>query len=41
MTGTAYVLTAILVIWLGIFVYLISIERKLNRLARKADHNEP
>jgi|GEM_PF-1088240 CcmD family protein len=34
MSGTAYVLSAVLVIWLGVFFYLISVERKLNRVAR-------
>ena len=40
MSGSAFVLAAILVIWLGIFVYLVSVERKLNRLARRVDRNE-
>jgi CcmD family protein len=40
MSGSAFVLAAILVIWLGIFLYLVSVERKLNRLARKVDRNE-
>jgi CcmD family protein len=34
MSGAGYVLSAILVIWLGVFFYLISVERKLNRVIR-------
>jgi CcmD family protein len=34
MSGTGFVLSAILVIWLGVFFYLVSVERKLNRLTR-------
>ena len=36
MSGAGYVLSAILVIWLGVFIYLVSVERKLNRVMR--DH---
>lgn len=41
MSGSGFVLSAILVIWLGVFFYLVSVERKLNRLNRKVDSNEP
>ena len=41
MNGTAVVLGAILVIWLGVFFYLVSVERKLNRLNRKVNSHEP
>jgi CcmD family protein len=41
MSGTGYVLSAILVIWLGVFFYLVSVERKLNRLSRKVHSDEP
>ena len=34
MSGAGYVLSAILVIWLGVFIYLVSVERKLNRVIR-------
>ena len=34
MSGAGYVLSAILVIWLGVFIYLVSVERKLNRAIR-------
>ena len=34
MSGTGYVLSAILVIWLGVFIYLVSVERKLSRAIR-------
>ncbi len=35
MSGAGYVLSAILVIWLGVFIYLVSVERKLNRVIRE------
>ena len=41
MSGSGFVLSAILVIWLGVFFYLVSVERKLNRLNRKVNSNEP
>lgn len=41
MSGSGFVLTAILVIWLGVFFYLVSVERKLNRLNRKVNSHEP
>ena len=41
MSGSGFVLAAILIIWVGIFVYLVSVERKLDRVARKVDRNEP
>lgn len=41
MSGTGFVLSAILVIWLGVFFYLVSVERKLNRLNRKVNSHEP
>jgi CcmD family protein len=37
MSGAGYVLSAILVIWLGVFIYLVSVERKLNRAMRERD----
>ena len=40
MSGTGYVLAAILVIWLGVFFYLVSVERKLNRVAGKGHSDE-
>ena len=41
MSGSGFVLSAILVIWLGVFFYLVSVERKLNRLNRKVNFHEP
>ena len=41
MNGTGFVLSAILIIWLGVFFYLVSVERKLNRLNRKVNSHEP
>jgi CcmD family protein len=40
MNGTTVILTAVLVIWLGVLVYLAALERKVNRLERKAKRNE-
>ena len=41
MSGSGFVFSAILVIWLGVFFYLVSVERKLNRLNRKVNSHEP
>ena len=42
MSGAGYVLSAILVIWLGVFIYLVSVERKLNRVIRdRAFRDQP
>jgi len=42
MSGAGYVLSAILVIWLGVFIYLVTVERKLNRVMRdQAVRNRP
>jgi CcmD family protein len=38
MSGAGYVLSAILVIWFGVFIYLVSLERKLNRVSRDQAH---
>ena len=38
MSGAGYVLSAILVIWFGVFIYLVSVERKLNRVIRDQSH---
>jgi CcmD family protein len=40
MSGTMYVLTAILVIWVGIFLYLLSLDRKVKKLEREVATHE-
>jgi CcmD family protein len=35
--STLLILVAILVIWLGIFLYLWNLDRKVDRLGRKVD----
>jgi len=40
MNGTVIVLAAVLVIWAGVFLYLLSLDRKLSRLSRKVERNE-
>ena len=37
MNGTYVVLTAVLVIWIGIFLYLVSLDRKVRALDAKLD----
>jgi CcmD family protein len=34
------ILSAVLVIWLGVFVYLMSLDRKVSRLTRERDQRE-
>jgi CcmD family protein len=41
MSGTAYVLGAILVIWLGVLFYLVALDRKVSRLEGKVHRDEP
>jgi len=40
MSGTQIVLGAVLVIWLGVFLYLLALDRKIQGLARKVERNE-
>jgi CcmD family protein len=40
MNGTTVILAAVLVIWAGVLAYLIALERKVNRLERKAKRDE-
>ena len=40
MSSTYVVLAAILVIWLGVFFYLVSLDRKLNRISREMKRHE-
>lgn len=37
MSGTAVILTAILVIWFGILGYLVTLDRKISRMNGKGD----
>jgi CcmD family protein len=41
MSTTATILGALLVIWLGVLVYLVSLDRKIGRLDRKDHRDEP
>jgi CcmD family protein len=40
MNSTYVVLAAILVIWLGVFFYLMTLDRKLNRIRREMKRHE-
>ena len=40
MSGSMVILSAVLVIWLGILAYLVVLSRKMNRLKRKVPDNE-
>ena len=40
MNSTYVVLAAILIIWLGIFFYLVTLDRKLNRISREINRHE-
>lgn len=40
MSGTMYVLTAVLVIWVGIFIYLMALDRKVKRMEREVETHE-
>ncbi len=40
MNSTYITLAAILIIWLGIFFYLVSLDRKLNRIRREMSRHE-
>ena len=40
MTGNAVIFGAILIIWVGIFLYLVSLDRKLNRIRREMNRHE-
>ena len=40
MDGSTVVLVAILVIWLGILAYLVTLDRKVGRLERKVKKDE-
>ena len=40
MNSTYVVLGAILVVWLGVFFYLVSLDRKLNRISRELSRHE-
>lgn len=40
MSEHSMVLVTVLVIWLGIFLYLIALDRKVARLGREVSRNE-
>ncbi len=40
MSGTYFILATILVIWIGVFLYLVALDRKLNRLGREVSRHE-
>jgi CcmD family protein len=40
MSSTGYILAAILIIWVGVFVYLLALDRKLSRLQREVERRE-
>jgi CcmD family protein len=40
MDGSTVVLVAVLVVWLGILAYLITLDRKVGRLERKVKKDE-
>ena len=40
MNGSVVILSAILVIWLGVLAYLAGLSRKLDRLKRKVPNHE-
>jgi CcmD family protein len=40
MNPTYAILIAILVIWVGVFLYLVALDRKLDRISREMKHHE-
>lgn len=40
MSDLYVVMTTVLVVWVGVFLYLVSLDRKVARLKREVDRNE-
>lgn len=40
MNGSLVIVSAILLIWFGVLIYLISLDRKVARLSRKVGRDE-